>query len=95
MLCIFQKTTLDESSLSIICPSNSNSSSTTPIIVDQGQIGNENLIRNLFEMISNELRRLRHRVNDSDEASQDRHRQLMQLLFSTFNLNGINNQKRL
>ncbi len=88
----------DERSLSTICPSNSseiNSCLVTPSLTEQSQIGNENLIRNLFEMISNELRRLRHRINDSDEASQDRHSQLMQLLFSTFNLNNSNNQKRL
>jgi hypothetical protein len=88
----------DERSLSTICPSNSsdiNSCLITPSITDQTQIGNENLVRNLFEMISNELRRLRHRINDSDESSQDRHSQLMQLLFSTFNLNNSINQKRL
>ncbi|CAF3194194.1 unnamed protein product [Rotaria socialis] len=92
------QTMLDERSLSAMCPSRSveiNSCLATPSIADQSQIGNENLIRNLFEMISNELRRLRHRINDSDEASQDRHSQLMQLLFSTFNLNNSNNQKRL
>jgi hypothetical protein len=72
-----------------------NSCLVTPSLNEQSQIGNENLIRNLFEMISNELRRLRHRINDSDESSQDRHSQLMQLLFSTFNLNNSNNQKRL
>jgi hypothetical protein len=89
---------LDERSLSIRCPSihsEMNSCLVTPSITDQSQLGNENLIRNLFEMISNELRRLRHRINDSDESSQDRHSQLMQLLFSTFNLNNSNNQKRL
>jgi hypothetical protein len=88
----------DERSLSTICPSNCsdiNSCLITPSITDQTQIGNENLVRNLFEMISNELRRLRHRINDSDESSQDRHSQLMQLLFSTFNLNNSINQKRL
>ncbi len=88
----------DGRSLSTICPSNSsdiNSCLMTPSIMDQTQIGNENLVRNLFEMISNELRRLRHRINDSDESSQDRHSQLMQLLFSTFNLNNSINQKRL
>ncbi|CAF1500647.1 unnamed protein product [Rotaria sp. Silwood1] len=92
------QTMLDEQSLSTGCPSNSleiNSCSMTPAIADQSQIGNENLIRNLFEMISNELRRLRHRINDRDEASQDRHSQLMQLLFSTFSLSNSNNQKRL
>ena len=88
----------NERSLSTICPSNSsdiNSCLMTPSLTDHSQIGNDNFIRNLFEMISNELRRLRHRINDSDEASQDRHSQLMQLLFSTFNLNNSNNQKRL
>lgn len=67
----------------------------TPSLTEQSQTGNENLIRNFFEIISNELRRFRHRINDSDEASQDRHSQLMQLLFSTLNLNHSNNQKRL
>jgi hypothetical protein len=89
---------VDERSLSTVCPSNTsdmNSRFMTPSLNDQTQIGNESLIRNLFEMISNELRRLRHRINDSDEASQDRHGQLMQLLFSTLNLNNSNNQKRL
>lgn len=92
------KAILDERSLSRICPFNSmeiNSCLVTPSIIDQSQTGNDNLIRNFFEMISNELRRLRHRINDSDEASQDRHGQLMQLLFSTFNLNNSNSQKRL
>ncbi|CAF4370977.1 unnamed protein product, partial [Rotaria magnacalcarata] len=92
------QTIFDERSLSTMCPSHSlqiNSCLATPSIADQSHIGNENLIHNLFEMISNELRRLRHRINDSDEASQDRHSQLMQLLFSTFNLNNSNNQKRL
>jgi hypothetical protein len=64
----------------------------TPSLIDQ--IGNENFVRNLFEMINNELRSLRHRINDSDEASQDRHGQLMQLLFSIFNTNNSNNQKK-
>jgi hypothetical protein len=45
-------------------------------------------------MINNELRSLRHRINDSDEGSQDRHSQLMQLLFSIFNSNNSNNQKK-
>jgi hypothetical protein len=84
----------EERSLSVRS-SEMNSCFMTPSLNDQTQIGNENLIRNLFEMISNELRRFRHRINDSDEASQDRHSQLMQLLFSTFNLNNSNNQKRL
>ncbi len=66
----------------------------TSSLIDQNQIGNENLVRNLFEMINNELRSLRHRINDSDEASQDRHGQLMQLLFSIFNTNNSNNQKK-
>ena len=88
----------DERSTSAVCRSNSsdvNSCVMTPSLTDQSQLANENLIRNLFELISNELRRLRHRVNDSDEASQDRHNQLVQLLFSSFNLNNSNNQKRL
>ncbi len=68
--------------------------SSTPNILDQNQIGNETFVRNLFEMINNELRSLRHRINDSDEASQDRHGQLMQLLFSIFNTNNSNNQKK-
>ncbi|CAF1456625.1 unnamed protein product [Adineta steineri] len=94
------QTIFNERSISTICPSNSsdiNSCLMTPSINDQSQIGNESLIRNLFEMISNELRRLRNRINDSDETSQDRHSQLMQLLFSSFNLNNSNNnnnQKR-
>ena len=67
----------------------------TPSFTDPCAMGNETLVRNLFEMISNELRRLRHRINDSDEASQDRHSQLMQLLFSSVNLNNSNNSKRL
>ncbi|UJR30111.1 hypothetical protein I4U23_017652 [Adineta vaga] len=85
-------------SLSTICPSNHsdvNSCVMTPSINDQCSNGNETIVKNLFEMMGNELRRLRHRVNDSDEASQDRHSQLMQLLFSTFNLNNSNNSKRL
>ncbi|CAF0790819.1 unnamed protein product, partial [Adineta steineri] len=88
------QTIFNERSISTICPSNSsdiNSCLMTPSINDQSQIGNESLIRNLFEMISNELRRLRNRINDSDETSQDRHSQLMQLLFSSFNLNNSNN----
>jgi hypothetical protein len=88
----------DERAVSTVCPSNSsdiNSCLMTPSLTDQSQLGNENLMRNLFELISNELRRLRHRINDSDEASQDRHSQLMQLLLSSFNLNNSNNQKRL
>ena len=68
----------------------------TPSLNEQNSLGNDNLIRNFFEIISNELRRLRHRINDSDESSQDRHTQLMQLLFSTFNnVNNSNNQKKL
>jgi hypothetical protein len=59
------------------------------LINDQNQIGN------LFEMINNELRSLRHRVNDSDEASQDRHSQLMQLLISLVNSNNSNQQKKI
>jgi hypothetical protein len=46
-------------------------------------------------MINNELRSLRHRVNDSDESSQDRHSQLMQLLFSLANSNNTNQQKKI
>ena len=45
-------------------------------------------------MINNELRALRHRINDSDEAAQDRHSQLTQLLFSMVNLNNSNSQKK-
>ena len=93
----YLKTLLEERSLSTICPSNNsdvNLCLMTPSMNEQSQIGSENLIRNLFEMISNELRRLRHRINDGDEASQDRHSQLMQLLFSTFNLNNSNNQSK-
>lgn len=45
-------------------------------------------------MINNELRSLRHRINESDDASQDRHGQLMQLLFTFFNSNNSNNQKK-
>lgn len=51
-------------------------------------------MRNFFELISNELRRLRHRINDSDEASQDRHSQLMQLLLQSVSLNNSNNIKK-
>lgn len=72
-----------------------NSCLMTPSLTEQSQIGNDNLMKNFFEMINNELRRFRHRINDSDEASQDRHNQLIQLLFSTFNSNNSNNQKRL
>ncbi|CAF0911255.1 unnamed protein product [Rotaria sordida] len=67
----------------------------TPSKIDQIQIGNENFLRNLFEMINNELRSVRHRINGSDEASQDRHDQLMQLLFSIVNSNNSNNQKKI
>ena len=45
-------------------------------------------------MINNELRSIRHRINDSDDASQDRHSQLMQLLFSIVNSNNSNYQKK-
>jgi hypothetical protein len=45
-------------------------------------------------MVNNELRSVRHRINDSDEASQDRHSQLMQLLFSIVNLNNSSSQKK-
>ena len=45
-------------------------------------------------MINNELRSLRHRINDSDEASQDRHSQLMQLLFSIVNSNNSSNYQK-
>jgi hypothetical protein len=62
----------------------------TPSILDQ----NENFVRNLFEIINNELRSLRHCINDNDESSQDRHGQLMQLLFSIFNSTNSNNQKK-
>ncbi|CAF1211558.1 unnamed protein product [Adineta ricciae] len=92
------QTLSNDQSLSTICPSNHsdvNSIVTVPSLTDPCAMGNETLIRNLFEMISNELRRLRHRINDSDEASQDRHSQLMQLLFSSVNLNNSNNSKRL
>jgi hypothetical protein len=68
--------------------------SSTLTILDQTQIGNETFVRNLFEMINNELRSLRHCINDSDEASQDRHGQLMQLLFSMFNTTNTNYQKK-
>lgn len=95
---IFLKTTFDEKLTSKINPSNGlegNTCSTTPATIDQSQIANETLTHNLLEMITNELRRVRNRISDSDEASQDRHNQLMQLLFSTFNLTNSNNQKRL
>ena len=88
----------DERSASRLCSSNTSivqTSLMTPSLTDPSQSTNENLMRNFFELISNELRRLRHRINDSDEASQDRHSQLMQLLFSSFNLNNSNNVKKL
>ena len=62
--------------------------------VDQNSIKHENLLSNLFEIINSELRSLRHRINDSNEASKDRHSQLMQLLFSIFNSNSNNYQKK-
>ncbi|CAF1064555.1 unnamed protein product [Adineta steineri] len=74
--------TSSEKNLSLLLPSTN----------DQNQIGNENILRSLIEMINNELRSLRHRINDSDEASQDRHSQLMQLLFTIVNLNNSNYQ---
>jgi hypothetical protein len=77
----------------LIYPRNS-SERNSCVLTDQNPIENENYVRNLFEMINNELRSLRHRVNDSDESSQDRHGQLMQLLLSTCNPNNSNNQKR-
>ena len=67
----------------------------TPSLGDQHPLAADTFIRTLFEMVSKELRHLRHRINDSDEASQDRHSQLMELLFSTFNLNNSNSQKKL
>lgn len=88
----------DERSTSRLCSSNTSivqTSLMTPSLTDQTPSTNENLMKNFFELISNELRRLRHRINDSDEASQDRHSQLMQLLFSSFNLNNSNNLKKL
>ena len=75
--------------------SENHSALVTPCLSDQISSGNENLFRNLFEMMAQELRHLRHRINDSDEASQDRHNQLMQLLISSFNSNNSNNSKRL
>jgi len=84
--------------LSTIYPSNHSEISSclmTPSLTDQSQLSQENFLRNLFEMITKELRHLRHRINDSDEASQDRHNQLMQLLFSSLNVNNSNNSKRL
>ncbi|CAF2908813.1 unnamed protein product [Rotaria sp. Silwood2] len=72
-----------------------NSCLLTPSKIDQTQIGNENFFRNLVEMINNELRSLRQRINGSDEASQDRHNQLTQLLFSIVNSNNSNNQKKI
>ena len=66
----------------------------TPSQTEQNQLINENFLRNFFEMINNELRRVRHRLIDSDESSQDRHNQLIQLLFSTFNLNNSNYPKK-
>lgn len=50
-------------------------------------LSNEHLFSHLFEMINSEFRSLRHRVNESDEASEDRHRQMMQFLFSIVNSN--------
>ena len=63
-------------------------------MIDQNQLTNENIFRNLIEMINNELRSLRHRVNDSDEAAQDRHSQLMQFLFSIVNFNNNSNHQK-
>jgi hypothetical protein len=77
----------------LIYPRNS-SERNSCVLTDQNPIENENYVRNLFEMINNELRSLRHCVNDSDESSQDRHGQLMQLLLATCNPNNSNNQKR-
>ena len=65
------------------------SSLTTP-----SQMDNDNFLGNLFEMINNELRLLRHRINESDESSQDRHSQLVQMLFSVLNTNNSNVQKK-
>ena len=87
------QTDCDETPLST--SSEVNSCVMTPTLTDQSQVAHETLLRNLFEMITKELRHLRHRINDTDEASQDRHSQLMQLLFSSFNLNNSNNSKRL
>ena len=90
------QTDCDEIMLPRSASSEVNSSAViTPTLTDQSPVADENLLRNLFEMITKELRHLRHRINDSDEASQDRHSQLMQLLFSSFNLNNSNNSKRL
>ena len=88
------QTDCDEMPLSASSEVNS-SAVITPTLTDQSPVADENLLRNLFEMITKELRHLRHRINDSDEALQDRHSQLMQLLFSSFNLNNSNNSKRL
>ncbi|CAF1396588.1 unnamed protein product [Adineta ricciae] len=74
--------------------SDRNSCLLTPSITDQSQLTNENVFRNLIETINNELRSLRHRVNDSDEAAQDRHSQLMQFLFSIVNFNNNSNHQK-
>ncbi|CAM4760348.1 unnamed protein product [Rotaria magnacalcarata] len=82
----------------VILPRNSserNSSLLTPTKPDQSVMGNENFLRDIFEMINSELRSLRHRINGTDEASQDRHIQIMQLLFSIVNANNSNNRKKI
>lgn len=63
-------------------------------LLTPNQNDNENFLGNLFEMINNELRLLRHRINQSDESSQDRHGQLVQLLFSLMNTNNSNTLKK-
>ena len=61
--------------------------------ISQNQIENTNFLYELFEIINNELRLLRRRIIDRDEASQDRHNQLIQLLYSLIDSN-INNYKK-
>ncbi|UJR16371.1 hypothetical protein I4U23_003274 [Adineta vaga] len=88
------KTNIDEKPPYPRNSSERNSCLLTPSMIDQNQLTNENVFHNLIEMINNELRSLRHRINDSDEASQDRHSQLMQFLFSIVNFNSNNQQKK-
>lgn len=69
-----------------------NSYSLTPTKNDRNQMANDALLVNLFEVVNNELRSLRQRINSSDEGSQDRHNQLIQFLFSIINSSNSNNQ---
>lgn len=66
----------------------------TPSLINEIPMQNEHLLSNLFDMINSELRSLRHRINESDEAFEDRHRQLMQFLFTIVNSNNSTLEKK-